>query len=759
MTASWYDGLPADLPAVRLLRATDWCSTAVGALDTWPDALRTAAGMVLRTRFPMMVAWGPELVQVYNDAFVPILGPKHPAMGARLADTWSEVYDAVGPMLEDVRATGKGTWAEDQMLLVDRLGFLEDTYFTFSYSAIADESGTAEGVLVTAVETTAQVLDARRMRVLQGLSTAAAAAASSRGLRTALMAHLAEHPADVRFATLHVDDGSGLRLAAATHSADVLGSPRDAADTTGTWSLPTTARPVLLDLTRPLAPDGPLAAELRAPVTRAFAQPVDAGLGRRAVLTVGVSPLRRWDEEHRDFLVLLGRHVESALTSVAARESERARLEELAALDRAKRDFLADVSHEFRTPLALITAPLQLAVDNDRLPPELVDPLRIAQRSTARLTRLVDSLLDFTRAESGALQAAPEPVDLVAQVRMLCEMFRTAAEDAGLDLVLDLSPLPGPVLADPGHLETVVVNLLSNALKFTPAGEVRVVVLAGTEGAVVEVQDTGIGIPDDERELVFERFRRGRTDAARSIEGMGIGLSTVRTLVELGGGRITCTGRPGPGTVFRVVLPWAGAGAPAVEHPAGARARSAAEEALSWSRPGRSTAGVADSLLPRVVVADDNADVRELVAVVLTGTARVEGAGDGDAALAALRREPADLLLTDLRMPRTDGRALLEAVRADPALSTLPVIVFSAHAGPTAAVEALDAGADDYLVKPFSGAELVARVRSTVALATARRQLARLETHRPGGRPASGSPQVPGSRGRPGSVGEPHLTV
>ncbi|MDP3712564.1 MAG: ATP-binding protein [Mycobacteriales bacterium] len=733
MTARWYDGLPGDLPAVSLLRATDWSATPVGALEQWPDALRTTASLVLRSRFPMMVAWGPELVQVYNDAFVPILGPKHPQMGVRLSETWAEIFDTVGPMLADVLATGTATWAEDELLFVERLGFPEDTYFSFSYSAIADENGRSEGVLVTAMETTARVLDARRLRVAHELSTAATTSGSSAELITALMGHLARGQADVRFATLHLDTGDELALVGSTHPLEELQPPRDDQDVTAAWELDTDDGQTVVSLRPALRPTTDLPEPMRAPVTRAFVQQVAAGEGRRAVLSVGLSPTRRWDEDYRRFLLMVGQHVGSALTAAAARESEHERLERLAALDLAKRDFLADVSHEFRTPLTLIAGPLQVAVDSGQLTGPVEDALRLAQRSTERLTRMVDSLLDFTRAEAGGLSARPEPLDLGTHARMLTELFRTAADEAGLDLALEVATLPAPVLADPAHLETVLVNLLANAVKFTPSGEVRVVVLAGSDGAVLEVQDTGIGVPPEERELVFARFQRGRTSAARSIEGIGIGLSTVRTLVELQGGSISVHGRPGPGTVFRLVLPWAvGATAvsPSSSASVSARARSAAEEARGWSRDPRPASGLAASLLPRVVLADDNADVRDFVALVLDGHARVERVGDGDAALAALRRDPPDLLLTDLRMPGTDGRALLAAVRADPVLASLPVILFSAHAGPEAAVEALNAGADNYLVKPFTAAELVARVRGTISLAAARRQAAVLAGRR-----------------------------
>jgi signal transduction histidine kinase/AmiR/NasT family two-component response regulator len=718
----WTDTLPDDSPMVALLRQTDWSATPLGPVETWDASLRTSAGLVLRSRFPLLIGWGPELVQIYNDAMVPLLGAKHPQFGRRIRDTWPEIWDVVGPMLQGVMDTGEATWAEDALLLINRYGYPEDIYITFSYSALADDEGRPAGVLATTVITTERVVDARRMQVLNDVAALCAAASSAPKLADDLLSALARHPEDLRFATLHLDtEGGGLSLAAGTHPASELDAPLDGHDDSGAWSLQHTGS---RELRYPVLPTTALPEQLQEPVRDVVVLPVQAGEAGNGLLSVGRSPHRLYDEKYRSFLEVLAQQVGTGLASAAARESERRRLEELAALDRAKGDFLGDVSHEFRTPLTLLTGPLRTLLSGGRLDPEDTVRVQLALRATDRLTRLVDTLLDYTRAESGALSADPIALTLDHHVRSVAELFRTAVEEAGLTLVVDAEPLPHAVHADAQQVETVLVNLLANALKFTRRGEIRVLVRACPRGGVIEVHDTGMGIADDELPYVFDRFRRSRTSEARSVEGAGIGLSLARKLVELQGGSISVRSRPGAGTVFRVELPWSTRPAHGDVTPT-PRVSAVADEARSWSA-GPSSPGLVESLLPRVVVVEDNADVRSFLTGVLTGHAQVEAVPDGAAALRALRARGADLVLTDVRMPVMDGLALLATIRNDPELAALPVVLLSAHADRDAAVQALTAGADDYLVKPFTPAELVARVRSTIALTQTRRQAAAL---------------------------------
>jgi two-component sensor histidine kinase len=279
--------------------------------------------------------------------------------------------------------------------------------------------------------------------------------------------------------------------------------------------------------------------------------------------------------------------------------------------------------------------------------------------------------------------------------------------------------------------EKIVLNLLSNAFKFTHEGGITVTLGAEGGDAVLRVRDTGIGIREADLSRVFERFYRVEDARGRTYEGSGIGLALVQELVRLHGGSVEVASRLGEGTEFAVRLPFGHAHLPvelearAIPGSTAVLASAYVEEAQRWL-PGRAapitTAFARDPARPRVLVADDNTDMREYVQRLLATRYEVEAVADGQAALAAARRQPPDLVLSDVMMPGLDGLGLLAALRADPALGGVPVVLLSARAGEDAQVEGLEAGADDYLIKPFSARELLARVRTHLDMAQWRRR-------------------------------------
>jgi PAS domain S-box-containing protein len=457
----------------------------------------------------------------------------------------------------------------------------------------------------------------------------------------------------------------------------------------------------------------------------------------------GLNPHRALDDEYRGFLQLLTAQLAAAIARADEYESERKRAEALAEIDRAKTAFFSNVSHEFRAPLTLMLGPLEdaLAIAES---PEQRERLDLANRNALRLLRLVNALLDFSRIEAGRVQVSYRPTDLSTLTAELASSFRSATDRAGLTLNVDTPPLSQPVYVDRDMWETIVLNLLSNAFKFTHEGGITVELREATGFAVLTVHDTGTGIPETEMPKLFDRFHRVDGAKGRSIEGSGIGLALVRELVLRHGGEIAVESELGRGPAFTVTLPLGTAHLPpdriafdGADTPKAVRAQAFVEEALRWLPGDGALNAVLDIPVPtpsrrsdagvrrHVLLVDDNADLRNYIVRLLTEQGYdVDTASDGEAALASLRISRPDLIITDVMMPRLDGFGLLRAVRENPKLYDLPVIMLSARAGEEATVEGLDAGADDYLTKPFSARELLARVSANIAMARVRREAA-----------------------------------
>ena len=460
----------------------------------------------------------------------------------------------------------------------------------------------------------------------------------------------------------------------------------------------------------------------------------------RAILVAGVSPHKRLDQSYRSFLELLVAQVGSTIADTLAYEAERKRAEVLAEIDRAKTQFFSNISHEFRTPLTLMLGPLEDALSGPELPVAERDRLDVAHRNALRLLKLVNSLLDFSRIEAGRAQASYEPTDLAMLTVDLASNFRSACEKAGLRLVVDCSTLSEPVYVDRDMWEKIVLNLLSNAFKFTFQGEIAVCLSIVAGQAELSVRDTGVGVPQRELPKLFERFHRIEGQTSRTHEGSGIGLALVQELVKLHGGTICADSEVGRGTTFTIRIPLGTAHLPtdriSVERSlalTSIRADAYVQEALRWLPDGSPYVEPLDvserdhSLLGQgahILVADDNADMRNYVRGLLGNQHDVRTVADGESALEAIRQRRPDLVLADVMMPRLDGFELLNAIRADETLREIPVIMLSARAGEESKIEGLAAGADDYLVKPFSGRELLARISANLGLLRIRREAA-----------------------------------
>ncbi|MGY0056460.1 SpoIIE family protein phosphatase [Streptomyces sp. LZ34] len=739
----------------RLMSGIDWAATPLGRTDVWPARLTEALRIVLDSVQPMALFWGPEFRMLYNEGYTTIIGSKHPgALGRPCVEVFPENWETTtGPLFHSVVDSRKPILINDMGFAFIRGGFLEQSYYDISFQPMPMPDGTVGGVLCVVTETTARVLSERRMRLLAALGSRTAGLLSPQDVARVVAEVLDSHREDVPFIAVYLASGPGeLRLAAGTAGAGDATRPPP-----GELRLDRTAEEDGLAarvaaVVGDAAPAWLPGALLGRPGEEALAHPLIRSGEVAGVLVMGVNPKLPVNAPYRDFYDVLSSGVSAALAAAHTQQEHRRRAEALAELDRAKTTFFSNVSHEFRTPLTLLLGPVQQALSvEDR--PERRRQLELAERSALRLLKLVNTLLDVSRAEAGRLSGSFEPVDLSRVTVELAAVFRSAFDLAGLSLRVECPPLPRPVHVDREMWEKIVLNLLSNALKFTFAGGVTVRMAAVGDRARLTVADTGTGVPPEELPYLFDRFHQVRGARSRSHEGSGIGLALVKDLVELHMGTVSVSSRPGEGTTFTVEVPFgtahlaAGAAVTGVHDRTARQERTAAYagEALHWLQSdadvptttvtGTAPAPAADerspvaaqegdgARRPLLLVADDNADVRGYLKELLGPDHDVLLAGDGRAALETALSRPVDLVLTDVMMPRLDGFALVRALRSDPRTTRLPIIVLTARAGEEATVQGLRAGADDYLAKPFSARQLLARVRANLELSRLREQV------------------------------------
>ncbi|MBD9652929.1 response regulator [Ensifer sp. ENS09] len=739
----------------------DWSPTPLGPMENWSPTLKIMVPFLLRNRFPLLLWWGPQYVSIYNEAYRPVLGAKHPwALGKPVSECWSEIWHVLKPLIDTPFNGGPATWNDDIELEINRHGFLEETHFTIAYSPVPDETAAngIGGVLATVTEISEKVIGERRIVVLRDLASRSGDARTPDEACAIATETFKKHERDVPFALLYlVEPGrkrarlsglAGLKPNQALCPAKVELAQQDSS---AGWHFGAELNPILVDDLGRRFPPSASKNHPNLPHT-AVVLPLPAANARDAAgfLVVGINPRLKLDEHYHDFLHLMRAQMASAITNAQSYEDERKRSEALAEIDKAKTVFFSNVSHEFRTPITLMLGHIEdlLARSGER--PDDRDRLLIAHRNSLRLLKLVNTLLEFSRIEAGRLQARFEPTNLATATAELASAFRSAMEMAGLNLTVDTPPLPEPAYVDRQMWEKIVLNLLSNAFKFTLKGDVAVKLAAGDDNFVLTVRDTGIGIPANEMPRLFERFHRVEGARGRSQEGSGIGLALVQELVKLHGGTVSAESHLDEGTTIRVTIP-KGSRAPAIHrngegngHGNGEDRSSTTigavpfvEEALQWLPDHPSS----DAGLPEVepaphpaqtrnggrrtlLVVDDNADMRDYLRRLLGAQYDLKIVGNGEDALAAVASQKPNLIVTDIMMPGFDGIELLRRLRADTRTNTVPVILLSARAGEESRIEGMQAGADDYLIKPFSARELLARIEAHLKISQYRTEVA-----------------------------------
>jgi PAS domain S-box-containing protein len=744
-----------------LIRELDWSRTPLGLLQKWPQSLKTSVNLILNSRHPMWIGWGREGTFLYNDAYIPVLSlAKHPAaLGKPTSEVWPEIWDIISPLIDNVYEKGGASFVDDVRLLMNRGEWMEETYYSFSYSPIRDESGEVAGLFCPSTNVTPKVVNARRLATISELSARTLLQKSTDLACASAATTISKNIDDIPFAILYLIDPDHSRA----RLQQTCGVP------IGTAGL--TLREVDLGNEGPPESLWPLAQVAKTgqsrvvPVGGVEGLPLGTGQqqlsqalvlpvtlrgegGTVGILVAGVSPAQKLDLEYQTFFELVANQIAAAIQNARSAEEERKRLEALAEIDRAKTTFFSNVSHEFRTPLTLMLGPVDdlLANSYTNLSPAAKSQLELVNRNGNRLLRLVNTLLDFSRIEAGRMQALYQPTDLCTFTLELASVFRSATDRAGLQLELDCRPLPEPVFVDRGMWEKIVLNLISNAFKFTFEGKISVALAPDGENVELRVSDTGVGIPAHELPRLFDRFHRVENTRSRTHEGTGIGLALVQELVKLHDGSVRVESVIDQGTTFAVSIPFGKDHLPADRIgtvPTGSSTSAGAapfvQEALRWL-PETQESDLAESILPGeeaviatdgqsspekrpyLLIADDNSDMRHYLARLLSQRYEVRTVADGQEALSAVWQRIPELILSDVMMPNFDGFSLVHALRADPLTRGIPIILLSARAGEESRVEGMEHGADDYLVKPFSARELLARVHSHLEIARMRKR-------------------------------------
>ena len=728
------------------IRDYDWSNTSLGPVESWPQSLRTCIRIMLTSRQPIWIGWGNDLIKFYNDPYKAIVGGKHPwALGKPASLVWKDIWKDIEPMLKQVMEKDEGTYVESQLLIMERNGYPEETYYTFSYTPIPGDDGKTAGMFCANTDDTERITSERQLKTLTQLGKSLVDCKTNEEIIEKTMASFRENPYDFPVAILRtvIDNKAVLVHSTPLGPAESL-VPRDFnLDTDSELALTIKKafeerKPQLFeDIIKKIGylPKG----AWQVSPDKAIVLPITqtATKEQYGILVIGLNPYRLPDEKYLGFFSLVADQIATSFADVHVLDEERKRSEALAEIDRAKTTFFSNISHEFRTPLTLLLGPIEDTLHDPSTTSENKIRLDVAYRNALRMQKMVNTLLDFSRIEAGRMEGKFSRVDICSFTHELASTFRSAIEKAGMQLLFECDKIKNEVYVDIDMWEKILLNLISNAFKYSKQGTITIKIKEVKNKVLLSVSDTGVGIPANEVDKIFDRFHRVENIQGRSQEGTGIGLAMVKELVRMHHGTITVESEVNKGSTFNVSIPTG------KEHLAAEKIVDSSavisnytdafvHEALKWNSVEKKKENFSNSQhtdsKPKkrttnkytVLLADDNADMREYVTRLLSEQFDVIAAIDGEDAFEKLVHDLPDLLLSDIMMPKLDGFGLLHKIRSHPDLKNMPVILLSARAGDEAKVEGLGAGADDYLVKPFSAKELMARVEANIKIAKSR---------------------------------------
>ena len=811
-----------------LIGQFDWNTTPLGPPSNWSRSLRATVAMLLHSRHPMFLWWGAELIQIYNDAYLPSFGlGKHPtSLGQRGRDCWSEIWDIIGPQIDDVMRRGIASWHQDALVPIFRNGGIDEVYWTYGYSPVFDDDGSIGGTLVVCTETTERVLATRQESALR---------VEVERDRTRLQQFFAQAPAGIcilrgpdltfEFANEHYRAlvggrdlvGKPILIALPELEGQGLDTLLHGVISSGNAFVGREV-PIRIDRHGRGAPDDAFYTFIYSPLRDASAH-VDAVIVLALDVTDDVSAKRRteelsqklrdseaqfhvlaesipqlawstradgyidwynqrwydytgttlesmqgwgWKQVHDPDLLedvltrwqaalsagepfemefpLRGRdgeyrwHLTQAMpfkddtghivrwfgTNTDIDASRRTAQERAALLDseqrarlaaelasRAKDEFLSTASHELRTPLNAILGWARMLQSGELPNSAFVRAVDSIERNARVQVRLIEDILDGSRIITGRLQLEIRPLDLTTVLQAALDSVRASADAKRITLTVNVDPAAAHVTGDAERLQQVIWNLATNAIKFTPKdGAVDIALARMGPDVRLTIRDNGDGIAADFLPHVFERFRQAEGSTTRRYGGLGLGLALVRHLVEAHGGTVQAESQgPGHGSTFTVRLPAHAmfAEGVAVDAPSPATERPFVPSAVNL-------AGAC------ILVVDDEADARDLVATVLRSKgAEVVTAASASEALSLIVARPFTAMVSDIGMPTRDGYELITRVRTVAGVRGhhLPAVALTAYSREEDRRRALEAGFQAHVAKPVEPEhllEVVARI-------------------------------------------------
>ncbi|KAK8845645.1 hypothetical protein IAR55_006361 [Kwoniella newhampshirensis] len=798
------------LDCKSLLDRTDWTKTSLGPRVNWSPVIETMIEVILRSPTQDALWLGEDFLMLYNDNYAQIVD--HPLMWARSArakEAWGPVWEGVTELIERCLSLGEPCYRENDLLLYRRglKGHWVEKYHTWSFIPLFDAEGKPLGLFNPTRDTTEAVVARRRQETMRDLSEQLLTARTSKEYYNGIIEVLEQNPKDVPFLMCYsvqeVAQSNTVKLtlesslgvppdhpAAPRHIDIALSNEQPTRSSfstkTGPFSSPTLSaistlssgggrvrysfdqqswpiaksissrQAVVVDDCTRLIKGFPLR-QWEALPESAIVIPISSEASAdtpQAVFILGLNIASPLDTVYEDWIHVLRAHLISSLGSVRAAEAAHERQMERDRMETAKTAWFQGAAHDLRSPLTLVAGPLD-DVLRTQLRPDQRSMLSLAQRNLARVQRLVNSLLDFSRIEAGKMSGRFVPLDLGRFVGDLAALFQPAVNRKRIAYRIEIEPHEGLVFVDPTLLETVVTNLISNALKYTERGAISVALSYYETFADIAITDSGIGIPTAELSAVTDRFHRATTALSRGTEGTGIGLALAKEIVRLHGGDLliisqTAEESGGPhGSTFTARIPLVERDVSTdqlTRNDFGLYGKAVVDEAMHWFQPsdyesesvgselnGSTSSRSEGFLFERsdvLLLVDDNNDMRNYVKSIFKPYCQVIEAVNGQQALELARKTPPDLILSDLMMPKMNGQELLAAIRQDPITRFVPMVLLSAATDDELRLAAFVEGVEDFMLKPFKPKELLARVHLHMQIGKKRAHLEMLYAQR-----------------------------